>query len=328
MPLPGTVTPGLTSDAPIAPAGAIEGAMDKPPEELALRVEGVRGTLPEECQEDFDTAIEAAKEHRTRQLQKTWTERLQKSKELERRYEGQDEALQLGQVFKTVRDNNPALAQQAYQLLVSNTIGAQGEAASQQPVGQVAPPSGASPDQDPVKAKFRAILEENPQNPDAYQAIDSVATARSRAEVAKLESQVQDLTAAIQQQQIQQQIQVLHQKEADFLTKNPIFNQQKYIDEVRRRQQTERLPNGQPFITLPPEQQYMAVAQPDLITAMAQQREVNATRPSRAAANIVQMPGHTSPTAPTPPKSEEQAWDDLHMQLGEMPLEAVEGDVY
>jgi len=72
----------------------------------------------------------------------------------------------------------------------------------------------------------------------------------------------------------------------------------------------------------------MAVAQPDLITAMAQQREVNATRPSRAAANIVQMPGHTSPTAPTPPKSEEQAWDDLHMQLGEMPAEAVEGDVY
>lgn len=326
MPLP-EVTPGLTSDVPIAPVGETEPAMDGSPGDLDLRVEGTREALPEEYREEYDAAINAAEERRTRQLQTRWTERNQKAAELERRFAGQDESLQLGQVFTTVKQQNPALAQRAYELLVSNTIGAgQGMAASQQPAGQV--PAQTGSEVDPVEAKFRKILQDNPENPDAYRAMDAVASGRAGQVEQKLRTQLDQLTQAIQQGQVQQQIQTLHQQEADFLAKNPIFNQQKYIDEVRRRQQTERLPSGQPFITLPPDQQFMAVAQPDLVTAMARQRELDVTRPSRGAANVIVPPGHTSPNRPEPPKSEEDAWSEARMALGEMAMEDVEGDVY
>ncbi len=317
----GPTPPGQLGQEPIA------AAMDGTPPDLGLRLQTIRDALPEELREDHDETVRLAREDRTRELQREWTERHQEAADLRRRYEGRDTELQLGQVFTDVRKQNPELAQRAYQLLVSNTIGPVQDNASvsQQPAGQAAQQTGS--DVDPVEAKFRQIIAENPESPDVYRAINALTMGRMTEMEQRLTGQIGQQAQAIQQQQVEQRVQQLRQMEADFLAKNPFFNEQKYIDEVHRRQQSERLPGGQPFVTLPPEQQFTAVALPDLITAKAQQRQLDSSRVSRDVANAVHMPGHASPGPPQPPVTEDQAWDNVKEKVSEIPLEAALADL-
>jgi len=287
-------------------------------EQLNRSVEAFRDTLPEDFQPDFDNLVNEIRQARTSELQSEWTSRLQKAAELNKRFSGKDDALAMGEYMLALKERDPArFAEVQRQLAFGTPQVSGGGSGSPVPKANVADKTAlGTHDGDEVLPTVKQMLAEVEQTGgDPLVAIDFLSKKRAEQMIKPIQEQLQNMSQALRNQSIQQAVSQLRQDEARYIAENPMMKQ--YVDEVRRRQNTEVLANGMGFWQLPIEQQFLMAAGPDLMTALAARERQQPHMPNRTTANVLGSPQQSSPAHRSPPKTVDEAWDRVAEEVSE-----------